>query len=395
MQITNYSKNKLGKIDMNNYKEIPFFRPSIDNKELESIKSVLSGEKTNKVQELEDELKEYIGASYAIATCNATAALHLALSAMELKRADKILMSVNAFPSLPEVVRHFDAEPIFIDIEDDGFNINIDKLEEYLENNNSKKLRGVFVSFVSGKVPDLQRIYKIGKKYNVLIIEDAISALGSMYKGEMVGSLEADMTIFSTNYSNGKSSLNNSGFIVTSNEELAAKAKHLRTHALTTSFDEYGNLDYIYDITAIGHKYDMTDLEAAFNLAQFFKTNDFCDRRQEIAKIYNEKLAELKHISLPAYDEEQIFTQYIIKIDKNRDAFARALKDDGISTGLHYIPLHLLSYYKQKYKLKITAYPNALNNYGQILSLPIYPSLSDDEVNYICEMIKKIDNEWI
>ncbi len=376
-------------------KIIPFYRPSVDEKELEQIQEVCKSTKINKVEELEDEVSSFIGAPYVVATCNATAALHLALSAMELKRADKVLMSVNSFPSLPEVVRHFDAEPIFIDIEKDGFNIDLDKLESYLEENNSKKLRGAIISFVAGKIPDLDRLYKIMNNYNITLIEDATTALGSIYKDKMVGSLEADMTVFSTNYSNGKSSLSNSGFIVTSNEELASKAKLLRTHAIDTSYDKYGNLDYIYDVVDIGYKYDMTDLEASFSLAQFFKTNEFCERRSEIARIYDTNLQGLKHIVLPEYDEDQIFSQYIIKISRNRDGFARALKEEGISTGLNYIPLHLLTYYKQKYKLKITAFPNALNNYGQILSLPIYPSLSDEDVEYICEKIKSTIDKWV
>jgi dTDP-4-amino-4,6-dideoxygalactose transaminase len=381
---------------MNNEKrEIPFYKPSVDDSELSQIKDVLKLQKSSKVEELENELCEYIGVPYTIATCNATSALHLALSAMELKRADKVLMSVNSFPSLPEVVRHFDAEPIFIDIEDDGFNINLDKLETYLEENNSKKLRGAIVSFVAGVIPDLNRLYEITNKYGITLIEDATTALGSIYQDKMVGSLDAHMTIFSTNYSHGRSSLNNSGFIVTSNEKLATRAKLLRTHAISSSYDEYGNLDYIYDVLGIGYKYDMTDLEAAFNLAQFYKTNDFCDRRSEIAKMYNDKLSGLKHIVVPTYSEDNIFSHYIIKVSKNRDAFARALKEEGISTGLNYIPLHLLSYYKQKYKLKITAFPNALNTYGQILSLPIYPSLSDEDIEYICQKIIKTANGWI
>ena len=103
----------------------------------------------------------------------------------------------------------------------------------------------------------------------------------------------------------------------------------------------------------------------------------------------------LKHITLPKYNEDLIFSQYTIKISKNRDSFARALKEEGISTGLKYIPLHLLSYYKQKYKLKITAYPNALNTYGQILSLPMYPSLSNQDIDYICDTVINIANDWI
>jgi dTDP-4-amino-4,6-dideoxygalactose transaminase len=269
---------------------IPFFKPTIDDEEIKLVQTVLEGNSSssNKIEELESEISSFIGAKYTISTNNATSALHLALSAMDLKRADKVLMSVNSFVNLPETVRHFDAEPIFIDIESTGFNIDLNKLEEYLEQNNSKKLRALIVSFVAGAVPELERIYEIGKKYNIVIIEDATSALGAMYKDEMVGSLGADMTIFSTNYSNTKYAISRGGFIVTNNEELANQAKLLRTHAINSSYDAYGNLDYVYDVVDIGYKYDITELEAAFNLAQFYKTNSFCERRQEIAGIYNE-----------------------------------------------------------------------------------------------------------
>ncbi len=379
-----------------NENTIPFFKPTIDEEEFSQVEEVLKNTlTTSKVEELENEIAQFIGAKYSIATNNATSALHLALSAMDLKRADKVVMSVNSFPNLPETVRHFDAEPIFIDIEQNGFNIDLDKLESYLEENNSKKLRALMITFVAGEIPDLNRVYEIAKKYDILVIEDATSALGAMYQDEMVGSLGADMTIFSTNYSNSKSAISRGGFIVTNNDEIAVRAKLLRTHAINSSFDAYGNLDYIYDVVDIGFKYDMTELEAAFNLAQFYKTNSFCERRQEIASIYNKELEDVKHIIRPAYDEEHIFSQYIVKVTKNRDGFARALKENGISTGLHYIPLHLLTYYKKKYKLKITTYGNALTNYGQILSLPIYPSMSDEDVMYVCNTIKKVSASWI
>ena len=119
-------------------REIPFYKPTVGQEELEQIKSVLSLESKSKVEELEGEIREFIGANHVISTYNSTAALHLSLSAIDLKRADKVLMSVNSFPNLPEVVRHFDAEPIFIDIEPNGLNIDIDKLEEYVIKNNSK-----------------------------------------------------------------------------------------------------------------------------------------------------------------------------------------------------------------------------------------------------------------
>ena len=145
----------------------------------------------------------------------------------------------------------------------------------------------------------------------------------------------------------------------------------------------------------IGYKYDITELEAAFNLAQLNKTNKFIKRRKEIAKIYIKKLSKIKHITLPKYTEEHIFTQFIVKINRNRDSFAKKLKEQGISTALNYVPLHLLQYYKNKYEFKITTFPVALNNYQQILSLPMYPSMNDEEIEYVCNKIIEIANDWV
>ncbi|RXJ86728.1 DegT/DnrJ/EryC1/StrS aminotransferase family protein [Arcobacter sp. CECT 8985] len=379
-------------------KEISFYSSSVNDEELKQIKTVLDTNNKKegfKVLELEENMANFVGAKHAIATCNSTSAIHLALSAIKLKRGDKILMSVNSFVNIPEVVRHFDAEPIFIDINSEDMNIDLNKFEKVLEENKSKKLRGAIISFVAGQTPDLDRLYDICEKYKIILIEDATAALGVTYKNDTVGSLRADMTIFSTNPSNGKHALSRSGMIVTNNEEIANTARLLRTHAITTTYDDFGNLDYIYDVVDIGHKYDMSELDAAFSLAQLQKTNKFIKRRREIAKIYTERLSGVKHVSVPKAKEEHVFNHFIIRISRNRDAFARALKERGIATGLHYIPLHLLSYYKNKYSIKITEFPAALTSYQQILSIPMYPALTDEEVNYICDNIISIASEWI
>lgn len=377
-------------------KNIAIYKASIDNDELNQIRSVLESKNDlSKVLEFEDGIKKYIGAKYAIATATSTAAIHLALSAIKLKRGDKILMSVNSFINLPEVVRHFDAEPIFIDINMEDMNIDIDKFEEALAANDSKKLRGAIITFIGGQAPDLDRIYDIVEKYGIILIEDCRASLGATYKGKKIGNLRADMTVFSTNPSPSKYAISRSGVIVTNNEEIANRAKLLRTHALTTAYDSYGNLDYVYDVVDIGHKYDLSELDAAYSLAQLNKTDKFIKRRKEIAKLYETRLANVKHITILPHKDEHIFTQFIIKISRNRDAFARALKERGVATGLNYIPLHLLSYYKTKYSIKITAFPNALNNYQQILSLPIYAGLSDEDVNYVCDQVIDVASQWV
>jgi len=376
-------------------KNIPFYKASSNKKELELITDVLENNTTSKVVEFENDMKKYLGVKHAISVVNASAAISLALSAIDLKRGDKVIMSVNTFPNAPEAVRHFDSEPIFIDIASNSYNIDLDKFENYLKENNSKKLRAAIINFVAGELIDLSRLYALCKEYNIILIEDASSALGAIYDEDLVGTLQADMTIFSMNQAIGRNSMSNCGVIVTSNDDIAQRATLLRSHGITSDYDDNGDLDYLYDVVDIGYKYDISEIEAAFNIAQLKKTNQFITRRVEIASIYSQRLSGLKHIKVPMFCDDQIYTQYIIEISKNRDAFARELKDVGISTGLNYVPLHLLSYYKNKYKLKIMAFSNALSSYSKILSLPIYAAMTDEEVNYVCDEIIEIENRWI
>ncbi|WP_263833000.1 DegT/DnrJ/EryC1/StrS family aminotransferase [Sulfurospirillum oryzae] len=371
-------------------KEIPFYKPFIDQREKTLINEVLDLEKANKVEMLEKEFVKYTGCGDAISTVNGTAAMHLAMCALDLKRGDKIICSVNAFPSVAEVVRHFDAEPIFVDIDKDDFNIDVDQLESVLKNNTAKKLKGAFISHIAGQPADMARIYELAKQYDIKIVEDATAALGATYNGKKIGSLEADITVFRFN-PQSNNSVSSAGMMTTKDPELSARARLLRNHALVgEGWDKFGNLGYVYDVVDIGLKYDLNELNAAFAIGQLEKNESFIERRQEIADIYNRELASCPHVSTPIKKRDHTYAQYIIKIDKNRDNFAKELKERGIYTGLHYIPLHLLSYYKHKYNLRVNDFPKALSNYQQILSLPIYSSLSDKDVLHICDQIKEI-----
>lgn len=371
-------------------KEIPFYKPYIDQRERSLINEVLDLEKANKVETLEKEFIKYIDCGDAISTVNGTAAMHLAMCALDLKRGDKIICSVNAFPSVAEVVRHFDAEPIFVDIDKDDFNIDVDQLESVLKNNKAKKLKGAFISHIAGQPADMNRIYELARHYDIKIVEDATAALGATYEKKKIGSLEADITVFRFNPQSNYS-VSSAGIMTTKDEELSRRARLLRNHAIVSEgWDKFGNIGYVYDVVDIGLKYDLNELNAAFAIGQLEKNDDFIERRIEIADIYNRELASCPHVSTPIKKRDHVYTQYIIKIDKNRDNFARELKDKGIYTGLHFIPLHLLSYYKHKYNLRVNDFPKALSNYQQILSLPIYSSLSDKEVLHVCEQIKEI-----
>ena len=371
-------------------KEIPFYKPPISEKEKLYVNEVLNMNKPSKVTTLEDSFAKYVESKYAISTNNGTSAMHLAMRALDLKRGDKIICSVNSFPSIAEVIRHFDAEPIFVDIDVDDFNIDLDELEKVLDKNRSKKLKGAYITHVAGQPCDLKKLYEIAKLYDIRIVEDASNAMGATYNGKKIGGLSADITTFRFS-PQMKHAVASGGILTTNSEELSERAKLLRNHAIVNEgLDSYGNLGYVYDVVDIGLKYDMNELNAAYSLAQLERKDSFIKRRQEIAKIYDEELKECPHISTPIQKREHIYSQYIIKIDKNRDSFARELATKNIHTGLNYIPIHLLSYYKSKYNLRVNDFPTALTNYQQILSLPIYPSLTNDEVMYICEQVKSV-----
>jgi len=367
--------------------KIPFSKYESSRDAHSNVSDVLDGEDVNQVEKLESEFASYIGAEFALATSHGTSALHLAMLALDLKRGDKVVCSVNAHPNVPEVVRHFDAEPIFIDIDENSYNINLDKLENYLEDNKSKKLKAVIITHVGGATVDLSRVYSMASIYDVKIVEDASDALGASYNGEKIGSTGADITCFNFS-SHLKKNICNGGMLVTNDDEIMERAALLSNHAIVRDEDA---LEYIYDVTDIGNDYSMSELNAAYIRAQIKEQDKNIARQQAIAKTYSDALANVEHITTPSMDNsENPFSLYVIKVDKNRDSFAVELREEGIGSGLHYIPLHLLTYYKAKYSLRVNDFPVALRAYQQILSLPIYAAMDDKAVKTVIEKIKKI-----
>lgn len=359
---------------------IAFFKPFVDESEPKLIAQALKDE--NFIEKLELEVAQYFGVKHVISTNNSTAAKHLALCAMEIKRGDKILCPVNSFVSTPEVIRYFDAEPIFVDCDKDDFCLDPNALEHAIKANQSKKLKAVFVTHIAGLSADMDAIRSLCAKYELKIIND--STLGVKYNGRLIG--KDDFISCFGLQAQSKGAISAAGLIITNDDEIAQKAKILRSHAMIRKED----LSYIYDVEKIGQRYDLSALCAAFSLAQFRKLETIIKAQQEIAAKYNKFFEKMPHIKIPKASKEHIYSQYIIKIDRNRDNFAKNIIENGIEVSLHYIPLHLLSYYRNKYNYKIIDFPNALGAYSQVLSLPIYPSLKDEQIDYICSTLRRI-----
>lgn len=371
-------------------KPVPFYLPDIGEEEIAQINEALEIPEVTKASQLEEEIEKYISVNYAISTTSGTTAMHLCMCSIDLKRGDKVIVPVNAHPMIPETIRHFDAEPLFVDINEFDYCIDLDKCEQVLQNNRSKKLKAIVISHIAGQAADLKKAYELREKYQIKIIEDATYALGGTFEGDKIGSLQADATIFSFE-PDLFGSVSNAGVLVTNDKNIAQRARLLRYHAISASeWERYYTQDYIYDVTDIGQRYDLSELDAAYSIAQLRKVEKQIRHRKTLAEVYNAELAGVPHVCLPVVKRDHIYSLYVFKVDKNRDGFANELKSRGIAPGLHFIPLHLLSYYKHKYNLKVNDYPAALRNYQQILSLPVHMNMKEEDAVNICKEIKDI-----
>ncbi|WP_104721642.1 DegT/DnrJ/EryC1/StrS family aminotransferase [Helicobacter mesocricetorum] len=372
-------------------KKIPYFIPDITEVEKSTIAKVLENPSDDIVCEFEEEFKKYINVKYAISAVSGSAAFHLCLFAMDIKRGDKIICSVNCHPMFPEMIRHFDAEPIFVDIQEDTFEISFDKAQAIIQNNISKKLRAIVISHIAGQVCEMECFYQLAQKYNIKVIEDATMALGLTHKGIKIGNHKSYATIFSI-VLDSFNPVAQAGVLTTEDEKLANAAILLRYHGIVSERVTSMRPQYLYDVIGIGNKYNISYLDTALCMGQLRRIGFIIKKRQEIAKHYIQSLKNAPHLSMPVVKREHIFFHFIIKIDKNRDHFAKELKDCGIETALHFVPLHLLTYYKSKYGLRISDFPISLKNYQQILSLPIYSAMSEEDVDYVCKQVLRLAN---
>lgn len=374
---------------------IEFYKPSIQENTKKYIDDVLNLSDINKVDKLENAVKNFIGCEHALAVTSGSAALHLAMCALDFKRGDKVICSINVFPGVPESVRHFDAEPIFVDIEDKNYNLELGNLEAALKKNKSKKLKAIILNHMAGNIVDLEAVYALASEYKVKVIEDASNAMGATYKGNYIGNTGADITIFSFAPHLCNSTVNG-GILICKDKNVHERAELLGFHGMQNrQCDIFGSVNYIYDVVDIGWKYDLGQLEAAYCLAEFEALEKTLARRKEIAAIYTKELTGVDHVTLPNFTEDAIVSQYIVEIDKNRDHFVGQLKNEGVNISVHYMPLHLTEYYKQKYSMKVFDYSVALGCFQRVMSLPISTSLTDDEIKQVCEAIKKVADAHI
>ena len=368
---------------------VPFHKTHITQEEIEAVVLAMkSGWLTMgpKTLEFEEKFREYLGVGYALSTNSATSALHLALKAIGIKEGDEVIVPTNTFIATAEVVTYFNAIPVLCDIEEDTFNLDVSKVEALI----TPKTKAVIPVHYGGQPCDMDELKVICRKYELKIIEDAAHALPSSYKGRKIGTI-GDITCFSF-YATKPLSTGEGGMVVTNNREWHERMKVNRLHGISKdAWDRYtAQGSWYYEVVENGHKYNTTDLNAAMGLVQLRKVESLRDKRAEIAKLYNQAFKD-SNIRIPFLKDDRNTSWHLYPVlVENRNKVIQELKENDIGASVHFIPVHKHPYYKNKYHYQNENYPVANKIFEQTLSLPIYPDMSMEEVNYVADKLKEI-----
>lgn len=365
---------------------IPFHKAHITEDEILEVTDTLRSSWITmgpKTVLFEDAFKLFIGSEYAVSVNSATASLHLALKAIGLQSGDEVIIPTHTFIATAEVVTYFGAIPVLCDAEEMTHNLDVAQLQTLL----SPRTKAIIPVHFAGIPCDMDEILSIGRAHGISIIEDAAHALPARYKGRAVGTM-GDATCFSF-YATKTLACGEGGMLTTSNSDIAKHAKINRLHGISMdAWDRYTAAGtWHYDVVDNGFKYNMTDINAALGLVQLKKVIWMRDERKKISEQYDAAFKKhgIQVLCIPEY-VESAYHLYIIKV-KNRDFLYQKLKELGITTSVHFIPVHRHSYYCKTYRYESKNYPVSERVFEQSLSLPIYPGMTEEMVSYVIQHV--------
>jgi perosamine synthetase len=379
---------------------INYGRQWLDEDDIDAVTAVLRSDFLTQgpwVGEFEGALANYVGAQYAVAVSSGTAALHLAVQALNIEKGCEGMTAPNTFAASANCFLYNRLTPSFADIDAKTYSMDPAELEKKL----SPNTRVVIPVHFAGQPADMETIASITKNKDIHLIEDASHAVGSKYANRrMVGSCcYSDMTVFSFHPVKTIATAEG-GAITTNNKEFYQTLLLLRNHGITKDESRFVNPSeapygpWYYEMQALGFNYRLTDMQAALGFSQLKKIGQFVARRREIVRRYNLAFKEISFLTIP-YEREEVFSAfhlYVLKIDfeaikKTRTRVMHELREKGVGTQVHYIPVHLQPYYKEHFHLKEGDFPAAEDYYRHCLSIPLFPKMTDSDIDHVIESI--------
>lgn len=371
---------------------LPYGHQWIDDEDIASVVRVLKTDwitQGPKVDEFERTVAEYCGAKYAVAVSSGTAALHAACSVAGISRGDEAITTPITFAATANSVIYCGGKPVFADIREDTLNIDVEEVQKKL----SPRTKAILPVDFAGHPADLDEIRAIAKKRKIVVIEDACHALGAEYKGKRIGSL-SDMTILSfhpvKHITTGEG-----GMVLTNNKGFYERLRVFRHHGITKNNQDKG--PWHYEIHNPGYNFRITDFQCALGISQMKKLDSFVKRRREIAARYNQAFAGMKELVTPIEGEnvKAAYHIYVIQLRTEllkvgRKELFEALRAEGIGVNVHYMPLHLHPYYQKEFGYKKGDYPNAERYYERAITLPIFPKMSDEDIDSVIQAVHKV-----
>jgi len=362
--------------------KVPIAKPIIGDEEIENVVEVLKSgmiAQGPKVAEFEQKFAEWVGAKYGIAVNSGTAALHTALLACGIGEGDEVITTPFTFIASGNSIVYTGAKPVFADIDLKTYTLDPDSIEDLITENT----KAILPVQLYGQSANMDKINELAEKYGLIVIEDAAQAHGATCNGKKVGSM-GDMACFSF-YPTKNMTTSEGGIITTDDEDLAEKARIFRAHGATVR----------YHHDEIGYNFRMTDISAAIGLAQLEKIDEFNEKRIANAAYLNEGLKDVDGVVTPycAYDSKHVYHQYTIMVEKgDRDDWVDIINDCGVGTGIHYpIPLYNQPIYK--YLGFGGDCPNAELAADNVISLPVHPSLTKEDLDLVIEAVKRASEE--
>jgi dTDP-4-amino-4,6-dideoxygalactose transaminase len=377
---------------------IPFARPVLGPEEEAAVVSVLrSGWLTTgrEAKAFEAEMAATVGVSHALAVSSATAGLHLALEALGVGTGDLVATTPYTFTATAEVARYLGADPLFVDIEPDGFNVDAEALGEAVARH-GERVRAILPVHVAGEPCDMRRIREIATQCGAAVVEDAAHAFPVATEDGYLGAI-GDAGVYSF-YANKTITTGEGGMILTNRDDVARRAAVMRLHGIDReAWDRYtaNRPSWAYAVVEAGYKYNMPDLAAAIGRVQLTKAGGFLRERTRIAEAYRRGLADCDFLTLPRSCSSHAWHLFIIRLKPHRltidrDAFIQELYRAGIGASVHYIPLHLMPYYQRRYGYASEDFPNAAAAYRACVSLPVYPGLTEADVERVIQAVRSI-----